>query len=224
MRPYVHINVAMTADGKIDTVERRGATISSPGDRERVDRLRAASDAVLVGGRTLLVEDPALTVRSDALRAARVARGLPEHPARVGVATIAALDPAAQFLRRQPARVVIFTTDRTSKQQRQALTGQGVELFVHPGSRVDAELMLGTLSKLGIERLMVEGGGTLNYELLRLRLVDEVSTFIAPSVVGGASAPTLADGRGLPGRSALPLELTEIERLDGGVVLHYRAR
>src|SRR6187431_3367772 len=72
-RPFVFINVAMTADGKIDTVERKGAAISSPRDKERVDQLRANAAAIMVGGRTLLDEDPKLTVKSEALRAERVA-------------------------------------------------------------------------------------------------------------------------------------------------------
>ena len=74
-RPFVFINVAMTADGKIDTVQRKGAAISSQRDKERVDRLRAEADAVMVGGKTLLDEDPKLTVKSDALRAERHALG-----------------------------------------------------------------------------------------------------------------------------------------------------
>ena len=63
-RPYVFLNMAMTADGKIDTVERRGARISGAADSARVDRLRAGADAVMIGGRTLLSEDPRLTVRA----------------------------------------------------------------------------------------------------------------------------------------------------------------
>ena len=74
--PFVFINVAMTADGKIDTFARKGAAISSQEDKQRVDKLRAESDAVMVGGKTLLDEDPKLTVKSEALRAGRVARGL----------------------------------------------------------------------------------------------------------------------------------------------------
>ena len=73
-RPFVFINVAMTADGKIDTVARKGAPISSERDKERVDQLRAESDAVMVGGRTLLDEDPKLTVKLETLRKDRVAR------------------------------------------------------------------------------------------------------------------------------------------------------
>ncbi len=78
-RPFVFINVAMTADGKIDTFRRTGAAISSARDKERVDRLRAEADAIMVGGRTLLDEDPKLTVKSeDAAQAACRARALPK--------------------------------------------------------------------------------------------------------------------------------------------------
>src|SRR6266702_6241696 len=97
-RPYVLINVAATADGKIDTRERRGAAISSERDRERVDALRASVDAVMVGGRTLHDEDPRLTVRAAALRAQRLARGDPENPAKVGIASRPSLRPDARFL------------------------------------------------------------------------------------------------------------------------------
>src|SRR5512140_1966872 len=79
-RPFVFINVAMTADGKIDTFQRQGAAISSAWDKARVDRLRAEADAVMVGGRTLLDEDPKLTVKSETLRAERLQRGLLPNP------------------------------------------------------------------------------------------------------------------------------------------------
>ncbi len=93
-RPFVFINMAVTADGKTDTVERRGASISSRRDKQRVDGLRAGADAVMVGGRTLLEEDPALTVKSEALRAERAARGLSPNPAKVGIVTRAAPGPS----------------------------------------------------------------------------------------------------------------------------------
>src|SRR3990172_8510064 len=82
-RPFTYINVAMTADGKIDTFERKGSTVSSNRDKERVDQLRAASDGILVGGRTLLEEQARLTVKSDALREGRIQRGLSPNPIKV---------------------------------------------------------------------------------------------------------------------------------------------
>src|SRR5438309_2068843 len=107
-RPYVIINVAATVDGKIDTVERRGASISSDADRERVDGLRASVDAVMVGGHTLYDEDPRLTVKSARLRAARLARGEPENPAKVAVASHLAVRPDSRFLNTGPARIILF--------------------------------------------------------------------------------------------------------------------
>ena len=82
-RPYVLINVAATVDGKIDSVERRGAALSSERDRAHVDGLRASVDAVMVGGRTLLQEDPRLTVRSAELRAERATRPCQSNSTRV---------------------------------------------------------------------------------------------------------------------------------------------
>lgn len=223
-RPFVFINVAMTADGKIDTFARRGAAISSQRDKERVDKLRAESDAVMVGGRTLLDEDPKLTVKSEALREERVKRGLPPNPIKAGVVSEANLDPHSKFLREGGGRVVIFTTHRTSNEQLASLRSQNnVEVFVHADERVDLGKMMHTLHELGIERLMVEGGATLNFELLRLGLVDEVSAYVAPMIFGGEKAPTLAAGSGLGRGEAVPLKLIRAENWDdGGVLLHYK--
>ena len=221
-RPFVFINVAMTADGKIDTSARRGAAISSPRDKERVDTLRADSDAVMVGGRTLLDEDPKLTVKSESLRAERVARGLSENPMKVCVVSDANIESHSKFLREGGTRIVIFTTNRTSKNKLDLLRSQGAEVFVYEGKRVDLAHMMQTLVDLGVKRLMVEGGATLNFELLRLGLVDEVNAFVSPMIFGGESAPTLAAGRGLERGEAIPLKLVDVEKWDdGGVVLKY---
>lgn len=221
-RPFVYINIAMTADGKIDTFERRGSAISSPRDRERVDRLRADADAVMVGGRTLLDEDPKLTVKSEVLRAERVARGLSPNPVKVGVVTQAKIDADSQFLNSGPADIVIFTTRQTSKKYLSLLKSRQVDVYVDHAEKVNLKRALATLQDLGVERLMVEGGATLNFELMRLGLVDEITAYVAPMVFGGESAPTLAAGSGLKRSEAIPLELVEVEKWeDGGVLLKY---
>jgi 2,5-diamino-6-(ribosylamino)-4(3H)-pyrimidinone 5'-phosphate reductase len=222
-RPFVFINVAMTADGKIDTFQRRGAAISSPRDKERVDRLRAEADAVMVGGRTLLDEDPKLTVKSEALRAERIARELAPNPRKVGVVTQAHLKPDSQFLNTGPADIVIFTTRRTSKRHISLLTARGVDVYVDDDRRVNLPNALATLKDLGVDRLMVEGGSRLNFELLRLGLVDEITAFIAPMIFGGESAPTMAAGTGLERSAAIPLKLIDVEKWDdGGVYVRYQ--
>ena len=222
-RPYVFINVAMTADGKIDTFARKGAAISSQRDKERVDQLRAESDAIMVGGRTLLNEDPKLTVKSEALRAERVARGLTPNPIKVGIVTRADINPHAKFLHEGLARVVIFTTHQTSIDQLAFLRSQGADVYADDHDQVDLKNALATLMELGVHRLMVEGGATLNFELLRLGLVDEVSMYMAPLIFGGASAPTMVAGSGLERSAALLLKLFHVESWDdGGVILRYK--
>ena len=103
------------------------------------------------------------------------------------------------------------------------LQSQGAEVYADQHDRVDLKNALAILKELGIQRLMVEGGATLNFELLRLGLVDEVSAYIAPLIFGGASAPSLAAGSGLERSAAIPLRLIHVEQhADGGVVLKYQ--
>ena len=221
-RPFVFINVAMTADGKIDTIRRAGAAISSPRDKERVDRLRAETDAIMVGGRTLLDEDPKLTVKSEALREERILKGLSPNPIKVGVVTEARIEPDSKFLTAGPAKIVIFTTYRTYKHHVSRLESFGVNVHVDDTEKVNLPKALETLKQIGVKRLMVEGGATLNFELLRLGLVDEINIYMAPLIFGGASAPTLAGGTGLDREQAIPLQFVNAEAWeDGGVYLKY---
>jgi 2,5-diamino-6-(ribosylamino)-4(3H)-pyrimidinone 5'-phosphate reductase len=136
--------------------------------------------------------------------------------------TEAKFDSHSKFLYEGGARIVIFTTHRTSKDQLASLRSLGVEVFIHEGERVDLSNMMHTIKGLGINRLMVEGGATLNFELLRLGLVDEVSAYVAPMIFGGEKAPTMASGIGLERGEAVPLKLMNVEHWDdGGVLLHY---
>jgi 2,5-diamino-6-(ribosylamino)-4(3H)-pyrimidinone 5'-phosphate reductase len=216
-RPYVMINVASTFDGKIDTRERRGAAISSEADRERVDRLRASVDAVMVGGRTLHDEDPRLTVKSPSLRAERLARGQPENPTKVAVTSRLSFRPDARFLSSGPARVIVFVPRGGG-----GGAPAGVEVHELGDARVDLVAAMAQLHELGIQRLLVEGGGSLNFELLRLGLVDELQVFVAPLIFGGAGAPTLADGEGLMPDEAVRLHRVQLEAWDdGGMLLRY---
>jgi 2,5-diamino-6-(ribosylamino)-4(3H)-pyrimidinone 5'-phosphate reductase len=220
-RLYVIVNVAASVDGKIDTFQRRGAAISSERDRARVDALRASVDAVMVGGHTVVDEDPRLTVKSAELRAARVERGLPENPAKVAViSSLERLNPRGRFVTSGPARVIVFTPEVSSATFPSL---HGVAIFAMGDGRVDLSAAMVTLYEEGIRRLLVEGGGTLNFELLRLGLVDEVQIFIGPVIFGGASAPTLADGAGLSRNAEIKLIRTEVDvDDDGGVLLRYK--
>lgn len=222
--------MAMTADGKIDTVTRAGARISGPADTARVDRLRADADAVMVGGRTLLSEDPRLTVRDADLRAARERTGRPGQPTKVGVVSRidgpggnASLPPDSLFLGDGGGRVIICTSARTDPSVVDWLDEQGIEVVVRGDDRVDLKASLSALSKLGIEQLMVEGGSTLVAAMLEAGLVDELQLAVAPLLFGGETAPTPVGGGGWAREDSVPLTLTETTTSDDGdVILRYR--
>ena len=182
-----------------------------------------------MGGHTLLREDPKLTVKSPALRAQRLERGLDENPMKVGIVTRiedpqkgATIQSDGKFLNFGPARVVVFTTEQTDPAQFARLREHGAELYVMGEHRVELGEALQYLRKLGVKRLMVEGGGTLNAELFQLKLVDEIHLYIAPLIFGGATASTLADGPGLTREEAIRLQLRNLEQYeDGGIVVQY---
>ena len=220
--PHVILNVAMTADGKTDTVHRHGATISSAKDKERVERLRSEVDAIMVGGHTLLNDDPRLTVKSEQLRQDRLQRGLSANPIKVGVVTKAEVRPGSRFLTEGPARVIIFTTPKTDPVQVDFLEQNGVQLYMLGEQQVDLALAMQKLVEIGVEHLLVEGGGILIESLLGSNLIDEINVYIAPLIFGGASAPTFVNGPGFSLDEALRLQLVNINDLgDGGVLLKY---
>lgn len=224
-RPYVLLNTAMTLDGKIDTEDRRNARISSTVDFIRVDQLRASVDAVMVGGHTLVDNDPQLTVKSEKLRNERVKRGLHPNPVKVGVVTQARLKPESRFLTTGPAEIILFTTSQTSKGDIDWLQRQGVKVFVVGDERVDLTNAMQRLALEGIQRILVEGGGTLNNELLRLNLIDEICVYIAPLIFGGKDCPTFVEGQGFNEENAIRLNLSNVDQMvDGGIVLHYFPR
>ena len=228
-RPEVLVNMAVTADGKIDTVAREGARISGAADTARVDRLRADADAVMVGGRTLLSEDPRLTVRDVALREERERGGRPAQPTKVGVISYvgrpgedATLPPDSRFLGDGGGRVIVCTSARTEGAAIDWLEECGAEVLVRGDEQVDLAATLSALTELGIERLMVEGGSTLVAALLEAGLVDELQLAVAPLLFGGDTAPTPVGGRGWEREKAIGLTLSgTTTSADGDVILRY---
>jgi 2,5-diamino-6-(ribosylamino)-4(3H)-pyrimidinone 5'-phosphate reductase len=229
-RPYVLVNMAMTADGKIDTVERRGARISGAADTARVDRLRAWADAVMVGGRTLLAEDPRLTVRDSALADERVRDGRSPQPDKIGVISCIghpggagpSLPATSRFLGDGGGRVIVATTSRTEPTAIEWLHEQGAEVIVHDHERVDLARLLEQLRETGVDRLVVEGGSTLVAALLDVGLVDELQLAVAPLLFGGKTSPTPVGGAGRLQPDAIRLVLAEATpNEDGDVILRY---
>ncbi|HDI72591.1 MAG TPA: 2,5-diamino-6-(ribosylamino)-4(3H)-pyrimidinone 5'-phosphate reductase [Candidatus Altiarchaeales archaeon] len=220
-KPFIFINSAMSLDGKISTSEKRQVKISNEKDMERVDRLRAESDAILVGSNTVAIDDPKLTVKSERLRKERVKKGLPENPLKVMVGSIKEIKFDSDFLDYGNAEKIIFTTEKEDSEKILRLM-EKARVFVLGKKRVDLKKMVSILSDLGVKRIMVEGGGTLNFEMLKEGLVDEIYVAIAPKIFGGRNVPTLANGEGFKEGEIVDLELIDIEKLDEVIVLRYR--
>ncbi|WP_340102094.1 2,5-diamino-6-(ribosylamino)-4(3H)-pyrimidinone 5'-phosphate reductase [Salinibaculum salinum] len=213
------VNAAMSADGKLSTREREQIAISGPDDFERVDRLRAESDAVMVGVGTVVADDPSLTVDDPDLRAARQERGDSENPARVVADSRIRTPPNAQILDNR-ADSYLLVSEAAPGDFVSLMEDSGATVVVAGDDRVDLEAAFEILESQGIDQMMVEGGGELIFSLFESELVDELSVFVGSTIFGGRDAPTLADGDGFV-EEFPELTLETVERLDDGVLLQY---
>lgn len=219
----VTVNAAMSTDGKLSTVDRRPVAISGPEDFARVDRVRAEVDAVMVGIGTVLADDPHLGVDDPSLRSERIERGDGEHPARVVVDSRARTPPTARILN-DHAHTFVVVSEAAPDHNVDAIEDETTTVIPVGTERVDIQRGLVALESAGIDRLMVEGGGELIFSLFSAGVVDALSVFVAPTIIGGRTAPTLADGDGFSRPSEFSsLSLTGVERIDDGVLLHWAA-
>jgi len=217
---HVVVNAAMSVDGKLSSRRREQIAISGPDDFDRVDQLRADSDAVMVGVGTVLADDPSLTVDDPDRRAARAERGDPPNPARVVADSRIRTPPDASVLD-DSAQTYLLVSEAAPPDFIEEMEDAGAYVIAAGQDRVDLTTTLAKLEGDGIDQLMVEGGGELIFGLLEEALVDELFVYIGPKVIGGRDAPTLADGDGFIEDFPEP-ELADVERVDDGVVLHWQ--
>jgi len=221
MRPYVVVNVAISADGKISTRERRQVKISGKQDFVRVDRLKAGSDAVMVGIGTVLADDPSLTVKAEECRTRRLNRGVDEHPVRIVVDSNARIPLKASILHKGRGKRIVAVSRRADPQKIAALQ-QNATVIIAGENEVDLPLLMDKLGDMGIQRVMVEGGGTLIAGLISTGQVNEIYTFIGNMIIGGKDSPTFVDGEGFLMESDFcRLTLIEMHRIESGVLLHW---
>lgn len=217
-RPFVFINSAMSADGKISSFEHSQVRISGQADKARVDLLRAESDAIMVGVGTVLADDPSLRVKSQSSRQARRMKGWREDPLRIIADSLARTPPSAKIL---GPGCIVGVTSSAPQQRLERLSSTRSEIIVCGKERVDLAELFSQLFDRGVKRLMVEGGATLNWSLLNLGLVDEIYVYMGAMIIGGENAPTLVDGPGF--KEHFPrLTLCSVQRLDEGVLLKWR--
>ena len=216
---HVVVNAAMSVDGKLAARTREQLAISGPEDFDRVDRIRAAADGVMVGVGTVLADDPHLTLDVTDRRVQRQRHGRPGNPARVVADSMARTPPDARLLDDEAATYIVVAED-APEERRTALAEAGAKLIIGGDERVDIATAIDRLADEEVDRLMIEGGGELIYSAFAAERVDELSVFVGSKIIGGRDAPTLADGEGFVDEFPV-LTLDDIERSDDGVVLHY---
>ncbi len=221
MHPYVIVNVAMSADGKISTRERRQVRISGSQDFTRVDHLKAGCDAIMVGIGTILADDPSLTVKSEECRTYRRKQGWNVNPVRIAVDSSGRIPPEASILNKGEGKRVIAVSKRADASKISMLEKKAT-IIIAGEDEVDLHVLMNELGAMGIHRIMVEGGGTLIAGLIEAGLVSEIYTFIGNIIIGGKDSPTFADGEGFILESAFPrLTLQEVRRIEQGILLHW---
>ena len=195
--PFVFINMAVSADGKIATANRAVHSFGSARDLEHLYELRATADAVMCGARTVEISEATLGNGSERFRRRRLRNGLAEFPLRIVVSGGGSLDPEARIFQKHFSPIIVLTTRRAPARSVERLRKLAQVVKIMGGREGDLRGALRWLRKeWNVRRLLCEGGGELNDALFRAGLVDEIHLTFCPKVFGGRLAPTLADGLG----------------------------
>jgi 2,5-diamino-6-(ribosylamino)-4(3H)-pyrimidinone 5'-phosphate reductase len=212
----VLINAAMTIDGKIAT-NSGDSTISSKQDLRRLHRLRSSVDAIVIGISTVIVDNPRLT--------ARLVKRCGTTPVRIIVDSTGRIPLDSKILKSaSKINTIVAVTSRASDKRIDKIMSAGAMVIVAGTRTVDLKELFYILKKMGFNKILVEGGGELNWSILQLGIVNELMVTVAPRIIGGRTATTLVEGDGYTRISeGIKTELIKISRQNNGeVILYYK--
>ena len=211
-RPRVILSAAISVDGRIAT-SGGDSNLSSESDRRRVHAMRSRADAILIGRNTLRRDDPLLTTR--------LAEG--KNPVRVVLDSRGTIPSGSRILKTcgEIPTIIAVTSDISERNMRR-LARLPVDVMACGTGEVDLRDLLVRLRRRGIRSLLVEGGGTVNWSLAKLGLIDEVVVTVTPYLLGGRGAVSLVEGSGFSGISdAVGLSLKRVSKNGDELVLEY---
>lgn len=216
--------MAMTADGKIATANRRVSSFGSPRDQDHLLQLRATADAVMAGARTADLNAINMGPGPAKYRRLRLRRGLAEFNLRIIVSRSGTVDPAAEVFKHRFSPIIILTTHLATAARLKALRAVATEVKLCGAKEIDFPRALRWLrAKWGVKRLLCEGGAVLNEALFRAGIVNQLNLTVCPRIFGGRAAPTIADGVGAGSLArAAQLELESARRQGDEMFLVYR--
>jgi 5-amino-6-(5-phosphoribosylamino)uracil reductase len=218
-RPYTILSCSVSLDGYLDDSAPRRLMLSNEADLDRVDAVRAESDAIMVGATTIRKDNPRLLVRQDALRQQRRRRGLPDTPMKVTLTEHACLDPGSAFFAAGDGEKLVYCASRSVALARRRL-GR-VATVVDGGEPVTVADLAEDLHGRGVRRLMVEGGGRVHTQFLTAGVADELQLVVAPFFVGDSRACRFVGDGAFPWRSERRAHLAETRQIGDVVLLRY---
>jgi 2,5-diamino-6-(ribosylamino)-4(3H)-pyrimidinone 5'-phosphate reductase len=206
-RPYVILSAAISIDGKIAT--RTGnSKLSSTEDFLRLHKLRSKVDGIIVGKNTVMKDNPSLTVRHT--------KG--KNPIRIILDSKGSITAKSKILQTSnKIPTIIAVSKAISKSNLQKLNKVPVEIITVGKNSVNIKSLLEKLSEKNIKSILVEGGGTVNWEFIKQNLFDEMIVTVSPYLIGGNNAVSLVQGVGFDKISKSP----NVKRLKNHLVLNY---
>jgi riboflavin-specific deaminase-like protein len=224
VKPFIFVNVAMTADGKIAPASRRFQPFAGARDKEHLLELRATADAVMAGARTVDLDKVNLGPGPERYRRQRVRRGLAACNLRVIVSGSGSINPRAEVFKHRFSPIIVLTTGRAKKSALSRLRGLADEVKICGQTEIDfGEAAEWLRAKWKVKRLLCEGGGEVNGALFAADLVDEIHLTMAPIIFGGRNSPTMADGAGvLRLADAKRYKMISMKQVDRVLFLIYR--
>ena len=205
MRPFIHVNCAMSADGKLAGPDRKQVRISTDEDMIRVKNLRRSYDSILVGVGTVIADDPHLTVKG---------LGYEENPIRIVIDPCGRTPDSAAVINDE-APTIIVTSSLCNKEW------ENVSILKSEDEKINLAQCVEILGEFGIESILVEGGGETIASFFEAGLVDRYTVFVSGMIIGGRTSPTPVDGDGWLNTNGIKLKLISSEVLGNGVLLTF---
>lgn len=217
---HVFVNMAVTLDGKIASARREAFSLGTRADRREMDRLRASADIVLWGGETLRAARCPARIRDLGLISARKSKGLSPQPANGVITRSGQIPDEMEWFASADTSRYIFTSNFGAPAAQRAARGRATVATlgkedVSPGKVVEF------LAEKGIERILLEGGGSIHWSFIEAGLVDAIHVTLTPWLAGGSSAPTLLDGKGFPAGGFIRLALENVRCEGDEIFLRY---
>lgn len=218
-RPYTLLSCGISLDGYLDSATTTRLRLSNDADFDRVDAVRASCDAILVGANTIRNDNPRLLIRGDRHRRDRIQRGLRPHPMKVTMTSRGRLDPCSDFFTTGDSEKLVYCPGGSVPGVRRRL-GE-VATVVDAGQPLDVRTICQDLSDRGVQRLIVEGGGSVHTQFLTADLADQLDLVLAPFFVGDSRAHRFVGDGSFPFHSGRRAPLAEVHQIGDVVLLRY---